>query len=998
MGDRLFEKALRPEHGTLRPSLPAFDESSLDNADYLNIYLERVRFMAQVLEYSSQPFSLVTPEGKILDCNPAFLNMVGYTREELSSISWDKDLTPSEWHGVQSHYLDELQSTGLPVRYEKEYLTKEGRRIAVELLVHQFIDRESGKRYYYSFITDISQRKKAEAARRELERHLVDIIDFLPDPTFVIDASERVIRWNRAIAEMTGIKAEDMVGKSDYEYALPFYGLRRPMLVNLALDKSIEQPEYQYYRRDHLTLVAENFCPAVKGKGVYVWAKASPLFDQNGRLIGAIETLRDMTQHKQAEEALRQSEERYRNILDSIEDGYFEVDIQGNFTFFNNSLTEAMGYPKEDLYNTNYTQYMDSENARKAFTAFNRVFCTREPTSEVEFQIARPDGSKLYSEASVSAILDNTGKKVTGFRGIVRDISQRKAAEEALLQSELKYRLVFENTPLGILHFDKQGRITAYNENLSQIIGPLERDALIGFNLLHLPEANLVECIKQALHGQKSNFQGEFRSTAFGKPTPIEAKIAPVMSDDGCPLGGVIIVSDITERMNYEETIRHMAYHDALTGLPNRLLIHDRISVALPQAKRQNHMLALIYLDLDNFKVINDTLGHLAGDQLLRAVSQRLKSQVRQGDTIARMGGDEFMFLFPGISDSKDAGTVASKILQSFSLPYQVDGQEIHVTASIGISIFPNDGQDVQTLIKNADTALYRAKEQGGNNFQVFTPAMNELFLERLTLAKELRQALDHEELVLYYQPLIDIRSGQIVSMEALVRWQHPKNGLIMPGKFIHVAEETGLIIPLEKWVLRTACRQNKWWQDQGLAAIRIAVNISGRHFWQQDLVDTVAGVLEETGLEPKYLELEITESVAIRSTERVSKQLQDLRSLGIQIALDDFGTGYSSLSYLRNLPLDSLKIDQSFISDLGQEGAGLAIPQAVISLARFLELRVTAEGVERPEQVAVLSSLQCDQIQGYLVCRPQPAHCISHMLAQNKGTINVEVQDHLLP
>lgn len=722
MRNRPLEQAFQPEPGNPRRSFSVSNESPMDNVNYLNAYIERVRFLAGLLEYSSQPFSLVTPEGQILDCNPAFLNMVGYTREELSALSWDKDLTPCEWHEKQNLYLSELERTGLPVRYEKEYLTKDGRRIAVELLVHRLVDQESGKRHYYSFITDISQRKKAE---------------------------------------------------------------------------------------------------------------------------------------------------------------------------------------------------------------------------------------------------------------------------ESLRQSEQKYRLLFENTPLGILHFDSQGRITTYNDSLAHIVGSFEKDALLGFNLLHLPEANLVEGVKLALQGIKANLQEDFRSAAHGNSIPIEAQIAPVMADDGTPLGGIIIVSDITERKNYEETIRHLAYHDALTGLPNRLLIHDRISVALPQAHRQNKMLALVYLDLDNFKFVNDTLGHLVGDHLLLAASQRLKSLVRQGDTIARMGGDEFMFLFPDIKDIKDAGVIAGKILQSFSLPYQVDGQEIHVTASIGISIFPTDGTDVQTLIKNADKALYRAKEQGGNTYQIFTPAMNKLLLERNTLAKELRHALEREEFLLHYQPSIDIRSGQIVSMEALLRWQHPKNGLIMPEKFIHVAEETGLIIPLEKWVLNTACRQNKMWQDEGLTAFKVAVNISGLHFWQHNLVKTVAKVLEETGLDPKYLELEITESVAVRSTERVSRLLQDLRNLGIQIALDGFGTGYSSLSYLKNLPLDSLKIDQSFINELSQEDAGLAIPHAVISLARFLKLRVTAQRVESPEQFAVLSSLQCDQIQGYLACRPQPAHCISQLLAQTKGSIN---------
>ncbi len=858
MKERPIEKASHNGSGETGPKLPTPDALSMDNPDYLNAYLKRISYLAQMLEYSSQPFCLVTSEGRIVYCNPSFLNMLGYTWEELSKIRWDRDLTPQEWHYVHDHYMNMLRETGLPVRYEKEYITKSGQRIAVELLVHQFIDKDSGKPLYYSFVTDISTRKRAEDARRELEQQLADIIDFLPDPTFVIDASGRVIRWNRAMAEMTGIKAEDIIGKSNYEYALPFYGQRRPMLIDLALGTYNGRPDYPYYKKEHVTLVAENLCPALGEKGVYVWAKASPLFDKNGQLMGAIETLRDMTAHKQAQEDLR--------------------------------------------------------------------------------------------------------------------------------QSELKYRLVFENTPLGILHFDSQGCITAYNESLAQIVGAKEKDALIGYNLLKLPQDNLAAAIKQALNGQKASFQGDFHSTISGKTIPIEAHVAPMMSKEGKPLGGVAIVSDITERNRYEETIRHMAYHDSLTGLPNRLLIQDRISVALPQARRQNQMLALIYLDLDNFKMINDTLGHMAGDVLLQEVSKRLKSLVREGDTVARMGGDEFMFLFPGIKDAKDAGIIAEKILRSFSRPYIIDGQEIHVTASIGISVFPTDGQDVETLIKNADSALYRAKERGGNSYQVYTPAMNQVYVERVTLAKEMRRALENEEFVLYYQPLIDIKTKQIVSVEALVRWHHPEKGLIMPSKFIHIAEENGLIIPIERWVLRTACRQNKAWQDQGLAAIRVSVNISGRHFWQQDLVETIVQVLEETGLAPEYLELEITENVALRTSERINNLLKELRSLGIKIALDDFGTGHLSLSYLRSLPLDSLKIDQSFICDLSKEGTGMAIPHALISLARFLDLRVTAEGVEKPEQAELLAGLQCDQIQGFLVSRPQPAHCIADMLAQERG------------
>jgi len=804
---------------------PAFTKSP-DPTDDLDAYQKRVLFLAQVLEYSSQPFSFVSAKGEILDYNQAFLELVGYAPEELGQINWAQDLTPPEWREVQNRYLVELQHTGVPVRFEKEYLAKDGRRIAVELLVHQFYDEENDQRYYFSFITDISKRK-------------------------------------------------------------------------------------------------------------------------------------------QAEEALQRNEQRYREILESIEDGYFEVDIKGNFTFFNSILAKALGYSKQDLLNMNYNQFMDRENARKVFQAFNRVYRTREAMREVDWHITLHDGSVLCSEASISCIVDQDGQ-VTGFRGIVRDISQRKLAEEALRQSELKYRLVFENTPLGIIHFDGQGRITACNDSLADLIGLTHREAAIGFSLLSIPDVAFAKAIKQALNGQNAYYQGNYESPISGKSIPVEAQIAPVMSDDGSPLGGVIIVSDITERKRYEETIRHLAYHDALTGLPNRLLIHDRISVALPQARRQNQMLALVYLDLDNFKIINDTLGHLIGDRLLQEVAHRLKYLIREGDTVARMGGDEFMFLFPGINETGNVKIIANKILDSFSLPFQVDGHEIHVSASIGISLYPSDGQDVETLIKNADTALYRAKEQGRNNYQLFTPAMNEAFMERMTLAKDLRHALDHGELDLHYQPLIDIKSGRIVGMEALVRWNHPIKGLVLPGKFIPVAERTGLINEVGTWVLHRACLDAQAWRQQGLGALTVAVNVSPLQFHRDNIEREVANALAACQLPADALELELTESLLVADAHHLSEVLQRLRAQGVQIAIDDFGTGYSNLAYLQRFAVHRLKIDQSFVRRMGSSTHDEGIVRAIIEMAHCLGLQVVAEGVEDAAMLHRLQGFGCEFGQGF--------------------------------
>ena len=438
---------------------------------------------------------------------------------------------------------------------------------------------------------------------------------------------------------------------------------------------------------------------------------------------------------------------------------------------------------------------------------------------------------------------------------------------------------------------------------------------------------------------------------------------------------------ELSERKRIEEILRYLAYHDPLTDLPNRSLFNDRLSIALSQAQRNISKLAVLFLDLDYFKQVNDTLGHDMGDQFLKSIANRLSSLLRKGDTIARIGGDEFTILLPDINKTEDAGKIAQKIIDTMKEPWHLGNHEFHITTSIGIALYPVDGEDIESLLKNADAAMYQAKEMGRNNFQYYTPAMNAMSLHRLELENNLRRALDRDEFIIYYQPLVELTTSKIIGMEALIRWQHPQWGLISPNDFIPVAEDTGLIVFIGEWVLRTACAQNKAWQDAGCPPMRINVNLSARQFQQKNLVQRISKILMETQLDPRWLELEITESVAMKDVEFSGKMLYELRKMGITIAIDDFGTGYSSLSYLNRLPIDMIKIDRSFIRDISSDPDDATIVSTIIVLAQNLKMRVTAEGVETQEQLQFLQNHQCNEMQGYLFSRPLPVDELSSLL-----------------
>ena len=457
-------------------------------------------------------------------------------------------------------------------------------------------------------------------------------------------------------------------------------------------------------------------------------------------------------------------------------------------------------------------------------------------------------------------------------------------------------------------------------------------------------------------------------------------------SDEG-PVRVVVAHENISERRAHERHVEYLATHDALTDLPNRNLLNDRITQAIKHAGRAKLELAVLFIDLDNFKYVNDGYGHSVGDELLRVIAKELRAMVRTGDTVARLGGDEFVLLLDDLkSAAADAATISRNVLRRFSLPFTVEGREFTITASIGISLYPGDGQDSDTLLMNADAAMYHAKEAGRNTFQFSAPEMKNRAIERVALEGALRRALQFGQFELHYQPVVLIDSGELTGVEALIRWRHPEMGLIPPAQFIPMAEETGLIIPIGEWVLKTACAQNKAWQDAGLPPMTVSVNLSALHLRHAGLVDFVARALAETGLNPRYLDLELTETMVMGKAQPVIDCLHALKALGVTLSIDDFGTGYSNLGYLESFPLDQLKIDRSFVHDLPESGNAVSIVRAIVSMAHSLGLRVVAEGVETAAQAQFLVSIWCEHAQGFLYSRPLPAADFALWLASGES------------
>jgi diguanylate cyclase (GGDEF)-like protein/PAS domain S-box-containing protein len=565
--------------------------------------------------------------------------------------------------------------------------------------------------------------------------------------------------------------------------------------------------------------------------------------------------------------------------------------------------------------------------------------------------------------------------KMTAKTNLFEDDLQKENEDKIRL-----YERVFQHASEGIIITDSKGRILSTNPAFTITTGYTEEEALGKTpKLLQSNRHDRKFYIDMwALIHERGNWQGEiWNRRKNGEIYPEWLSINAVKNDKGHITNYVGIFSDITERKKSEEHLKFLAHYDVLTELPNRFLFYDRLNQSILQAQRLGKLVSVMFLDLDRFKGINDTFGHGIGDHLLQQVAQKLRKCVRKSDTVARLGGDEFTVILPNLNSSDDAKRIAEKIIEELSQPIVINDQEFFITTSIGISLYPYNGTTMEALIKNADAAMYRAKEKGCT-FLFFEQEIKESLTERFFLENGL--ALERNELFVYYQPQIDPQTREINGVEALLRWKHPVLGLISPSDFISIAEETGWIVPIGEWVIHTACRQNKLWQDLGYPPVKVSINISARQLLDQSLINTVSRALFEKGLDPIYLELEITESINVQQIDSVAKIITELKALGISVSIDDFGTGYSGISYLKNYPVDTLKIDRSFVKNIESDHKNAAIAKGIIEMAHGLELNVIAEGVEREEELAFFKQCKCSAVQGFLFSKPVPAEQIQQM------------------
>lgn len=716
------------------------------------------------------------------------------------------------------------------------------------------------------------------------------------------------------------------------------------------------------------------------GKLRWIEHLCSDIRDAQGKLIGMRATNLDITGHVEHEQALSVAA-----VAFETHEAIVITDHHSRILRVNRAFSEITGYTADEVIGRTPALLSSGLQDKAFYTEMWATLNTLGRWSGEMFD-RRKNGEIFPKHLTITAVSDEFGE-VMHYVGAFSDITVRQQIDKALQDAKEKFQSLVESSSDWIWEVDVNGIYSYASPKVKDLLG-YEPNEIIGktpFDLMPPEEKLRVGRIFEEAIREKKPLSGIENNNLHkdGHLVVLETNGVPVFDKAGALCGYRGVDRDITDRKRYESQIERQANYDELTGLANRNLFQDRLNQALAYSRRHESGLAVLFIDLDNFKHINDSLGHDAGDLLLTRVATRLSGSVREGDTVTRQGGDEFVLI---LSEESDVQVVTKRILKAMSEPFDINGRELRITCSIGIACYPKDGEDQQTLLKNADAAMYQAKELGRNNAQYYESGMNTKAMERLELENGLYQALARNEFLLHYQPQVDLQTGEIVGMEALVRWLHPVRGLVSPAVFIPVAEASGLIVSLGEWVLRTACAQNKAWQLAGLKPIGVAVNLSARQFRQPDLVERVVDILRETELDSTYLELELTESLVMQDVEKTIGTLGRLKAMGIKLSIDDFGTGYSSLSYLKRFPIDTLKIDQSFVRDITTDPDDAAIAKSIISMAHDMQLSVIAEGVETEAQKSFLSLCRCDEMQGYFFSRPVPAVEFEKLLKEGRS------------
>lgn len=871
------------------------------------------------------------------------------------------------------------------------------------------------------------ERKQAEAALRSSQTMLRLVIDNIPQAVFWKDQSLSYIGCNQVAAIDAGLEdPEQILGKTDWDLAWP----SQQAEMFQSSDREVFETQAPVYHRIMAVTQAD-------GRQAWLDFNKIPLQNDADQVVGVLGTYEDITQRILTEQALREAEAKYRSIFENALEGIFQISLDGHYLTANPMLAQILGYNSAtdlitSVQNIREQVYVDPQ----AWDDFTQIMVQEGQATGFESQVYRRDGHVIWISGSARPIY-NAEATLLGYEGTIQDITQRKHAEEAIYRRDKLLQAVAKATSVLLVNTDLSW---ALEQALDLLGNSIAADHICIFQNQLYFETGKWQAIKhyewvdpdlvnpdlsqelsifsysprlerwyeafqngQSIGGHCETFpaseqeflEGNQIRSLFITPIMVDQRLWGLMgvlnteSDHAWSAAEesilMVMASNIggaLQRQQAQDQMLHQALHDPLTQLPNRLLFTDRLKVALANAQRIQATLAVLFLDLDRFKAINDTLGHAVGDRVLQRVAVRLRAHLGDENTIARWGGDEFTLLIPYVGSLDNVAEVTESILVALKPPIRIGSDEFHITGSIGVAVYPQDGTDPETLLKHADAALHRAKDAGRGHYQVYTSALGISAAERLALDTSLHRALDRDEFILYYQPIFSLTTGRITRMEALIRWQHPEWGLVSPSRFIPVTEENGLVLPLGSWILRTACTQAASWQANGFGDLCVAVNLSARQFQRVDLPYQISEILSETGLSSAHLDLEITESLAMENASLSMDLLQELKHMGVQISMDDFGTGHSSLSYLKQFPLDAVKIDQSFVRTLS-DPRDQAIIRTMVALGRGLNLKVIAEGVETYDQLTLLQQLECDEVQGYLMGRPLP-FAEAELLLQN--------------
>lgn len=1092
--------------------------------------VQRNALMRAVFMALPDVFLWVTRDGVIRDCRGGVWPLFGLDRASL----FKRNVTELPEMADPQTFAEALSKLEQTQLFQTEYVLQSGGRTRYYEARFANLERD----IVLILIRDISDRVLAEDALRSAQQRLDHIIEFLPDPTLVVDKEHRVIAWNRAIETMTGLPKAEILGKSDYAYAIPFYGHPRPILLDfIGQDPSRDYPMYRPEGDTAGELATEVQVPALyNGRGAFVWAKATPLYDRDGVVTGAIQTIRDITERKRAElttqvlylvstaassamadeelfrrifeilsdhlgvrglfvalvmengsvqtypfflrqdlarpgtlkglsamaaearqsattrlasmpeaedgeadqhvrwfsaplrygerilgsvviqvvedglrfsaqdapalasvtdhlamaisrnateKALRESEKKHRSIFENATEGIFQISLDHDLLSANPAMARIFGHERvEDLMTRaeGFLQHVMSSADRVRLLG---QVLEKDTVQNFEVNTERADGSRIWVALNMRTVKRPDGS-IMHLEGSVHDISMRKEAERRLDIQKSLFRQLFDNSPQGILLLGKDGAPMDLNPSFTSLFGFTQDDLHSLFEIL-LPPDSLEESftfLSTVLSGTPVSAE-TIRRTKDGRTIPVSMLGYPYVLD-GAISGAFFIFGDISERKRYETQLTQQALRDNLTELPNRVLFLERLNRAMTRQHRNSeYRFAVLMIDLDSFKRVNDTLGHQAGDRLLQEVAKRLTGCLRTMDTVARMGGDEFAVLLEDFQSNQEAISITRRLLQAIRQPLTIQDHEIQVSASVGVVLQTGRYTSPNDLLRDADISMYRSKELGKNQFKVFSKSMYDHVVRTVQLENDLRQALIEDEFELYFQPIFDMAENRLSGFEALLRWNHPVQGMLAPGAFIHVAEEAGLITDVGTWVLDRGCRTLADWHDRFPGSgVSISLNLSPRDLLQPSLIPMLTELLHETGLDARHVKLEITETAVMENPEMATARLERLQKMGFQVAMDDFGTGYSSLSYLQRLPIDILKIDRSFVQTMLENPNNLEIIKAIIGLGKILELRIVAEGVETPEQLAALRDLGCDLAQGYFLGRPMPRKLAEEMLS----------------